>query len=126
LPPTSYQSKGVLKDNPIPIALSFSDDGTMSTELPPGAPYDAYRMQIRVQIFDDEGAYATYTMPYVLTVYPNTTRIWSMFNNLLSQNTKFNANLELYGGETKTMLNNLLLLAAGLNDMSILDKGELC
>jgi hypothetical protein len=100
-------------------------DGSLSAQLPPGAPYDAYNMKIYAQVFDDEGAYVTYSVPTVLTVYPNVNRINSMFDNLLDQRTKFNTNLELYGGETQSMLNNLLLLSAGLNDMSILDKGEL-
>ena len=93
------------------------------TKLFAGAVYDSYKINsIYVQVYDEEGAYATYLIAGSIIVLPDLSNLFSIMNSLITANPYFSTNVILNQGSYLSSLQEIQRISSLLNEQSLSDK----
>ena len=97
--------------------------GIIETNIFPGAVYDSYKMSIYAQIYDSNGAFATYDFSQQITVIPNIMSNLSLVEQrLVSNDPTFDTNIILNQGSYLDSIREIQKISSLINHQSLSDK----
>ena len=97
----------------IDACIGYAKDGIFITQLPQGSELDDYKMNIYVQIIDNDNGVTIFNFENQIKAEPNMTEISGIFDGLSGGNTEVIG--KMFGGSPQQVTQNLLSLSATLN-----------
>jgi hypothetical protein len=95
---------------------------TYEVKLFEGAVYNSNQMNLYVQVYDNDGAFAIYEIPQSIAIYPNQTNFTSLINDLIAENPLADSNIILNEGYFIKSIQEIQRISSLLNDQSLSDK----
>jgi hypothetical protein len=92
-------------------------NGSVSIQLPPGPNYDAFKLKIFVQIYDNLGAISVYNITTCVTVQINASSIESIVNDVLSPVSLVTTSI--LSSDLKSSANQILTIASLINQNTL-------
>jgi len=104
------------------LGLGYSTTGVLSTTIFAGAVYDSYELNIYVQVYDNDKAFAIFEISTSITVQPDLSNLQTIINQLMTQNSSFNTNVILNEGSYLLSIQEIQRISSLLNEESLSDK----
>jgi hypothetical protein len=95
---------------------------TFEVKLFAGAVYNSNKMNLYVQVYDNDGAFTIFELPQALIVNPHEKNLTSFMNDLITRNSLFDSNMILNEGSFKESIQEIQRISSLLNDQSLSDK----
>jgi hypothetical protein len=95
---------------------------TFDVKLFAGAIYNSNRMNLYIQVYDNDGAFSIFNIPHCITVNSHETNLTSLMNDLITDNPLSDTNIILYEGSFKESGQEIQRISSLLNDQSFSDK----
>ena len=102
---------------PIDACIGYTSDGTFVTQLPQGSDTNEYKMNIYVQIIDNDNGVTRFNFENQIKSEPNMTQIAGIFDGLAG-GADSALIIEMFGGSPQQVTKNVLSLSAALNTQS--------
>jgi hypothetical protein len=118
-----YFHQAVYLNDNMHVGLGYSENGTLTTELPLGAIYNNDLISLYVEIFDNDDAYTIYNISTVVQVSSDQQSKQSVQD--LVKDTFSPLRRLLFGGDTLATIQKLLSLSSTLNNESLSDKSAI-
>jgi len=104
------------------LGLGYSSNGVLQTTLFSGAVYDSYQMNLYVQIYDNDKAFAIFEITQSITVIPDTSNLQLTIDQLIKQTPYFITNIILSEGSYLSSIQEIQRISSLLNEQSLSDK----
>jgi len=115
-----------LENDSVEYGLGFSTklNEAFSVRLFNGAIYNSNKMNVYVQVYDDDGAFTIFNLPYSITVLnQNEVRnLTTLMDKLILGDTSFETNIILHEGSFQSSIQEVQRVASLLNEQSLSDK----
>ena len=102
---------------PIDACIGYTSDGVFVTQLPQGSDTNEYKMNIYVQIIDNDNGVTIFNFENQIKSEPNMTQIAGIFDALTGVSNSALL-VEMFGGSPQQVTKNVLSLSAALNTQS--------
>jgi hypothetical protein len=79
-------------------------------------------MNVYVQVYDDDGAFTIFSLPYPITVNQNVKNLTSIIDKLILGDTSFETIIILHEGSFQSSIQEVQRVASLLNGQSLSDK----
>ena len=88
-----------LQNNKSMLNIGFSNQGSLSTYLPAGASNHLYQLYVLIQVIDNDGAVAIYTLPSPIVVATDLIVLNATMNAILSLTSSSQVYQDLVSGD---------------------------
>jgi hypothetical protein len=102
--------------------LGYSWNSSFVTKIFSGAVYDSYKIQIHIQIYDNDVAFTTFEIEQPIIVMPDLIDLQLIKEKLILADTTFIDNIILNEGDYLNSIQVLQSISSLINDESLSDK----
>ena len=118
----SYTYYATLLNDQLNIGLGYSTNGILTSKIFAGAAYNLNQINICIQIYDEDQAFALYEIKNPVIVEPYLTDLDTVENRLIQDDPYFSSNIILHQGSYLSMIQEINNIASLLNIQSLSDK----
>ena len=104
------------------MGLGYSTTGVISTTIFTGATYNAYNLNVYVQVYDNDKAFAIYEILQSIIVIPDYANFQTTIDQLIQQSPLFSTNIILNQGSYLLSIQEIQRISSLLNEQSLSDK----
>ncbi len=112
----------MLSNDQLNLGLGYSKTGILETTFFAGASYNSYQLNLYVQIYDNDKAFAEFEVSPYITVVPDSSNLQSTIDQLITENPYFSTNKILNEGSYLLTIQEIQRISSLLNEQSLSDK----
>ena len=112
----------MLFNDQLNLGLGYSTTGFLETTIFAGASYNSYQLNLYVQIYDNDKAFAVIEVSPYITVVLDSSNLQTIIDQLITKNPYFSTNKILNEGSYLLTIQEIQRITSLLNEQSLSDK----